>query len=606
MKHLFIALFILVIFCISLYAQKQIVEVPDYWDTGTEGTLNAAVQTAITIGTLSNTVFKLKPHGYYIQTGEIVVPSGQTLEIISEEPGNTQETAPPQILWKSVPPPVWPDYITDTTRNYFFNCYGDLTLKNIWVFCADEFGERVSSCIIFQHNQSDTDGRRCNFEGVILDYFPCPPLAGGTVTVACTNFRGFFKNCYWKNCTDPHFRYYGRALSFPYSSAGFYGDTLVFENCTFANIGYVLMQEGSEYYNYVKFNHCTFLNVLMYPLESGWWNKLCVTNSIFVNTFIFGNIAALSSYEDGEPNGSTIRIDSLSKKYYNGMYLFPFTEQDRRILFTHSSHYLEKWIRDWMWDNPYSLQLRAQQMEREIPVPQPMLSPGTLRFFNSTFSGQKVFPFMNKANLHDSTDPGFIRPPSDTGGIKSFLLRRWWDSSDTLWAWKPGNSLNRLWPIEENLAYTNETVKTAGIGGFPLGDLYHWWPAEYQQWKAQEASENDTINKWLHYGFNYAISVNEHPYIPDEFKLEQNYPNPFNPKTVISYKLKVKSEVRLMIYDILGREIITLVNEVKDAGAYSVEWNGGNSIGQQIGSGVYFYRLSANGYSETKKLVLLK
>lgn len=603
MKQLLALLLFLSIFCAPLFSQKQVINVPDYWDTGMEGTLNNDVQAAVNAGTLSNTVFKLKPYGYYIQTGEIVVPSGQTLEIIGEEPGNTQETAPPQILWKAVPPPVWPDFVSDTTRrNYFFNCYGDLILKNIWMFYADSQGQQVGSGIVFQKDSLSTV-RRCNFEGVIIDYATIGPKSEGSVTIACNNFRGTFKNCYWKNCTDMHFRYYGRALSFPFNSTGFNGDTLIFENCTFANIGYVLMQEKGEYYNYVKFNHCTFLNVAMYSLESGWWNKLSVTNCILENTYMYGHIPIL----DVEPYGGTLRIDSLNHSYYGTTYSFPFTEQDRHILFTNSSYYIEKWLGDWMYNNPASIIWRESGQVNNIPVSQPMLGLRTLRFFDSTDSGgNKVFPFMNRANLYDSINPELLNPPSDTEKIKIWLYHKWFDSEDHAWAWKPENSINQKWPLEENLGYTNEAIRTAGIGGFPLGDLYHWWPAEYQQWKMQEEAENDTINKWLHYGFNYAVGVNEHPYIPGEFKLEQNYPNPFNAVTIIKYNVGTHSCVSVKVYDILGREIVTLVNEVKNAGAYTVEWNGRSSAGQQIGSGVYFYRLKVNNVVLTKKLVLLK
>jgi hypothetical protein len=95
--------------------------------------------------------------------------------------------------------------------------------------------------------------------------------------------------------------------------------------------------------------------------------------------------------------------------------------------------------------------------------------------------------------------------------------------------------------------------------------------------------------------------------VPDNFILYQNYPNPFNPNTVISYKLKVKSDVVLKIYDILGREIVVLVNEVKNAGDYTVGWNGKNSTGLQVGSGVYFYQLKTNtGFVAAKKMILIK
>jgi len=89
--------------------------------------------------------------------------------------------------------------------------------------------------------------------------------------------------------------------------------------------------------------------------------------------------------------------------------------------------------------------------------------------------------------------------------------------------------------------------------------------------------------------------------IPENFSLSQNYPNPFNPKTVISFQLAVNSFTTLKIYDILGREVETLVNESLKPGSYEVDFNGSN-----ISSGVYFYKLSAGGFSDTKKMIIVK
>ncbi|GAB6283660.1 MAG: hypothetical protein STSR0008_24470 [Ignavibacterium sp.] len=87
----------------------------------------------------------------------------------------------------------------------------------------------------------------------------------------------------------------------------------------------------------------------------------------------------------------------------------------------------------------------------------------------------------------------------------------------------------------------------------------------------------------------------------NSFELLQNYPNPFNTSTLISYQLPVNSLVTLKVYDILGREVAKLVNEEKPVGVYEVEFNATN-----LPSGVYFYKLQAGSFSETKKLILLK
>ena len=88
---------------------------------------------------------------------------------------------------------------------------------------------------------------------------------------------------------------------------------------------------------------------------------------------------------------------------------------------------------------------------------------------------------------------------------------------------------------------------------------------------------------------------------PEEFSLLQNYPNPFNPTTTIPYELKVTSDVRLVVYDLLGRQVTELVGEKQNPGRYEVTFDGSN-----YSSGVYFYTLMTDGYIETKKMSLIK
>lgn len=89
--------------------------------------------------------------------------------------------------------------------------------------------------------------------------------------------------------------------------------------------------------------------------------------------------------------------------------------------------------------------------------------------------------------------------------------------------------------------------------------------------------------------------------LPTEFALGQNYPNPFNPSTTISYSLPIASNVVLKVYDMLGSEIATLVNENKEAGNYTVNFNAKN-----FGSGVYFYTINAGSFNTTKKMIINK
>ena len=96
--------------------------------------------------------------------------------------------------------------------------------------------------------------------------------------------------------------------------------------------------------------------------------------------------------------------------------------------------------------------------------------------------------------------------------------------------------------------------------------------------------------------------VQEHdPNLPSEFSLQQNYPNPFNPSTSIKYQVSSNTQVSLKIYDVLGNEIATLVNEEKPAGTYEVDFDA-----SRLSSGVYFYKLQAGSFVETKKMILLR
>jgi hypothetical protein len=94
--------------------------------------------------------------------------------------------------------------------------------------------------------------------------------------------------------------------------------------------------------------------------------------------------------------------------------------------------------------------------------------------------------------------------------------------------------------------------------------------------------------------------------LPGSFALAQNYPNPFNPSTEIKFELPEKSHVTLTVYNVLGQEVKVLVNEELSAGNYSEVWDGRDARGKQVTTGVYFYKLQAGTWSETKKMTFLK
>lgn len=112
-------------------------------------------------------------------------------------------------------------------------------------------------------------------------------------------------------------------------------------------------------------------------------------------------------------------------------------------------------------------------------------------------------------------------------------------------------------------------------------------------------------------GMSGFVQVEQPTSVDDEtkkldFRLEQNYPNPFNPNTRVSYALPKHSDVSIKIYDMLGREVKTLVNEFKNAGIHETTWNGENNYGTKVPSGTYIYVIKAGEFYQAKKMIMLK
>jgi hypothetical protein len=132
------------------------------------------------------------------------------------------------------------------------------------------------------------------------------------------------------------------------------------------------------------------------------------------------------------------------------------------------------------------------------------------------------------------------------------------------------------YPVAEDLRYSNTSLQTAGSDGKALGDL-NWFPEQL----------TGVVKK-----------VNS---LPTKFSLSQNYPNPFNPSTVISYSIPQSGNVTLKVYNILGQEVATVFHGFQSAGSYTANFDAA-----KLASGVYFYRLQAGQFSETKKMMFMK
>ena len=102
------------------------------------------------------------------------------------------------------------------------------------------------------------------------------------------------------------------------------------------------------------------------------------------------------------------------------------------------------------------------------------------------------------------------------------------------------------------------------------------------------------------------VNIVEETVFPDQVTLYSAYPNPFNPVTTLRYELPENGMVNITIYDMLGKQVKTLINKTQDAGYRSVIWDATNDYGKPVSAGIYLYQIQAGEYISTKKMVLLK
>lgn len=161
----------------------------------------------------------------------------------------------------------------------------------------------------------------------------------------------------------------------------------------------------------------------------------------------------------------------------------------------------------------------------------------------------------------------------------------------------PADNVNYWIPLSGSPALSGASFSNPNLAGF-----------ENVSYRGAFGTDNWTAN-WTQFNpKNYIIIgiTQLSGIVPENFLLQQNYPNPFNPSTVIRYSIPSNakgqaSNVKLIVYNSLGKEIFTLVNQEQSAGSYSVDFNANN-----LSSGIYFYTLKTEGYSDTKKMMLLK
>jgi hypothetical protein len=166
---------------------------------------------------------------------------------------------------------------------------------------------------------------------------------------------------------------------------------------------------------------------------------------------------------------------------------------------------------------------------------------------------------------------------------------------------KSSSQLTYELELSDNPSFNNATTIRGLTNPF---DLVSGLSNGRYYWRTRSVTADGKYSDYsqvAHFDVNSATAVGDNEIVPTEFALSQNYPNPFNPTTRISYQLAKDSYVTLKVYDLLGREVATLVNKNMKAGKYSVDFNASN-----LATGIYFYKLTAGDFNAVRKMILLK
>jgi hypothetical protein len=407
-------------------------------------------------------------------------------------------------------------------------------------------------------------------------------------------------------------------------------DTLYVENNTFVDVGTYFMVANNDPRNKEKFiwiNHNTIImGKANFDSYTGKYQEY-VTNNLMFNYSMHAmqNIWNVLYTKDGGPKykwGCLINDDTLVADSGTSYITSETLPSTRKHFIEYNSNYRSQGFWDLVkyintqpgWQHGY--------LQNFIPALVYLDSSRETRMYNDKTS----FPyFFDNNNISDNNSDYITDGAEIKANDPQFVDQKIYTLTDSAIAWIKQSELQvwgyqasdpSTWPhyfykvdVDDgnpttwprfNGAYTNTKLMTASIEKLPLGDL-NWFPSAKAIWQANQAKIMNYILAENESQMNITSVKKENSDLPNEYNLSQNYPNPFNPTTVIKYSIAKSGSVTLKVYNMVGQEVATLVNQEQSAGNYSIDFNA-----SRLASGVYMYRLNAGNFTATKKLILLK
>ena len=432
-----------------------------------------------------------------------------------------------------------------------FKLFGNGYIKNIICQMTPPSGNGESNASFFLSGE----GKSYEFDNVRIEW----GLWTGMVTEVPVN-KVVIKNCYFRNPQHKTNIWNGRGFGFFQENPA---DSVIMQNNTFFNMNsFAFFADISSIPpDYLLFDHNTIVNSIKFPLHSFWLPEAIVTNNLFYNAHSFGENAqdVVGQDPDGLKYG-IINIDAIPSDL---LAYYDIAEADRKYTVANNGFFYAGDIENY-WIS-YGL------------GPTPFMNDRVIGMFNDDAG----FPNLDVSNTIIE-DPNFVNPGEGMTSMIQWMRNKRDLMGNTYWGWDPDDDKFAVqWPFPEDLAYTNQALKTGAENGYPIGDL-NWWPPEVKQ-------------NWL----DGVVAVNN----PNtELKNISISPSPATDHITIQYELLEKNDIIITAYNLKGSKVTTVFSGTQPKGKQTFEW----SLDNSVASGIYLIRISDGTGSFTKKVLVQK
>ena len=520
------------------------------------------------------------PHTVYsVQAGQFYALDGRMdvvwpIEIVGPDGSWIKDQETPPVIVNT------PDEQGAARQFFELQAGGSLVLKNVMMSGVVSTGEIVGTMI------TNTGGSK-----YVADNVAFSDWRDFLMRNQAKNIDISITNCVFINGVRTTFSPWG---GFPIRM-DVAGENVTIENNTVVNSGRLLTNSGPFFNATIHELHNTYLNSTKAGHEQR-ANEMIQANNIYYN------------------------FDFLGRKFDDNTYDSHWTTWN---YFSEAADSLDQ-ISLYLGQNLF---FRETELLEWFETQQDTILPGLLWEHASVDSFVVNDPDYTIGTNYSEFDPGFATPPGND--VLGFTVEYWlretgewvdWRVESAVLFGEDGLPFFNSWPPSFDLSYSNEFLQTAGTDGLPLGDL-NWYPEAKASYLANRDMHLATLRDSLTSATGVyvpgsptplitpstGVSVDDFLDTPRDFTLEQNYPNPFNPATNITFTLTQATDVKLAVYNLLGQRVAVLIDDqTRTAGKHTVQWDGRDDVGNLVSSGMYIYRLEADNFTQSRKMVFLK